>query len=97
MASPSNGRAGLPCAFLLLPDKNQATYVSGLQFLYNTESRKIILSNSRGDDMTNNSGRVAKVAAKRDQLRSVLSRYNSLPRDLYVRQVANILANPAYK
>ena len=97
MASPSNGRAGLPCAFLLLPDKNQATSLSVLKFLYYTNSRNFVLSNSRGDDMNNNSGRVAKVAAKRDQLRSVLSRYDSLPCDLYVRQVAHILANRAYK
>ena len=62
-----------------------------------TETRRIILANSRGDDMTNNSGRLAKVIAKRNQLRSVLNRYNNLSADLYIRQMAHILASREYK
>ena len=33
MASPNNGGAGLPCAFFLLPDKNQTTYECVLKYL----------------------------------------------------------------
>ena len=60
------------------------------------ESRRILLSNSVGQDLTSNSGRKKRSASSRQRVKLIVEQFNTLPNLEYLQQIAHELKNKNY-
>ena len=55
------------------------------------ESRRILLSNAVGQDLTSNSGRKERSSANRQRIKLIVEQFNILPELEYLQQIAHEL------